>query len=302
MEKILLFGASGFLGSHLKKSLTHNIVPINIRKENWQKSLSDNTSVYINCIGKAHDHSGIATEKDFYQANFEAVKLLFNEFINSKAFLFIHISSIAVVEENERAEIINEQSECFPVSYYGKSKKAAEDYLLAQDIPDGKKLIILRPVMIHGDGDKGNLKLLYKIISKRIPYPLGSFNNLRSFISIDNVSYLLNEIINKWENIDSGVYNISDDIPVSTKKIIEVIAQTQKRKAIILCLPIVFINFFARTGDLLKLPFNTKRLKKMTSNLIVSNEKIKQSLGIKELPLSASEGLVKTIKNFNNVS
>ncbi|SHG69449.1 Nucleoside-diphosphate-sugar epimerase [Chryseobacterium oranimense] len=301
MENILLFGASGFLGSHLKKSLPQNIVPVNIRKENWQEEMPYDVSVFINCIGKAHDHSGIATEKDFYQANFEVVKSLFKEFINSKAFLFIHISSIAVVEENERAGIINEQSECFPVSHYGKSKKAAEDYLLAQQIPEGKKLIILRPVMIHGDGDKGNLKLLYKIISKGIPYPLGSFNNLRSFISVDNVAYLLNEIIIRWENINSGIYNICDDYPISTKQIIEIIAQSQGRKAIILYLPIVLINFFAKTGDLLKLPFNTKRLKKMTSNLIISNEKIKHSLGIKELPLSASDGLEKTIKSFNNV-
>lgn len=302
MKNILLFGASGFLGSHLKKSLRGNVIPVNIRTENWNENLLGISDVYINCIGKAHDHSGKATEDDFFKANFEVVKLLFNEFINSEASLFIHISSIAVVEENERKEIINEESACSPISYYGKSKKAAEDYLLTQNIPENKKLIILRPVMIHGDGDKGNLKLLYKVISNGIPYPLGSFNNLRSFISVDNVSYLINEIINKWKDIDSGVYNIADDVPVSTQQVIEIIAQSQKRKAIILSPPVSFIKFFAKAGDLLRLPFNTKRLKKMTSNLIVSNDKIKQFLKIKGLPISALDGLQKTIKSFNNVS
>ena len=63
---------------------------------------------------------------------------------------FIHISSIAAVEENERNEVLTENSVGNPQSHYGKSKKAAEEYLLKQILPSGKKLFILRPSMIHG--------------------------------------------------------------------------------------------------------------------------------------------------------
>ena len=52
---------------------------------------------------------------------------------------------------------------------------------------DGKKVYILRPCMIHGPGNKGNLNLLYGVVSKGMPWPLGAFENRRSFTSIGNL-------------------------------------------------------------------------------------------------------------------
>lgn len=254
--------------------------------------------MFINCIGKAHDHKGTATEHDFYFANYELAKVLFEEFLKSNAQLFIHISSIAAVEENERTEVLTENSVGNPQSHYGKSKKAAEEYLLKQNIPLGKKLVILRPTMIHGEGDKGNLTLLYKIISKGIPYPLGAFKNSRTFVTVDNVAFLMNEIIKKYKEMESGIYHITDDEPLSTQKIIEIIGQAKGKKPIILSLPKFLINGLAKIGDMISLPINSKRLKKMTSNLIVSNQKIKTALNIDSLPITAEEGMKKTIESF----
>lgn len=222
MRKTLLFGSNGFLGSHLQSKLDGEVIGVNIRQNYWQENIPDDANVFINCIGKAHDHKGTATEHDFYFANYELVKVLFEEFLKSNAQLFIHISSIAAVEENERTEILTEDSVGNPQSHYGKSKKAAEDYLMKQNLPEGKKMLILRPTMIHGEGDKGNLTLLYKIISRGIPYPLGAFKNSRTFISVDNAVFLINEIIKKHIEIEGGIYHITDDEPLSTKKIIEV--------------------------------------------------------------------------------
>ena len=184
MGDIFLFGASGFLGSHLQSKLEGEVIGVNIRQQNWQENIPDDANVFINCIGKAHEHNGTATEHDFYFANYELVKVLFEEFLKSNAQIFIHISSIAAVEENERKEVLTENSVGNPQSHYGKSKKAAEEYLLKQSLPSGKKIFILRPTMIHGEGDKGNLTLLYKIISKGIPYPLGAFKNSRTFVQL----------------------------------------------------------------------------------------------------------------------
>ena len=298
MGDIFLFGASGFLGSHLKEKLDGEVIGVNIRQQNWQENIPDDANVFINCIGKAHDHKGTATEHDFYFANYELVKVLFEEFLKSNAQIFIHISSIAAVEENERKEVLTENSVGNPQSHYGKSKKAAEEYLLKQSLPSGKKIFILRPTMIHGEGDKGNLTLLYKIISKGIPYPLGAFQNSRTFISVDNVVFLMNEIIEKYKETESGVYHITDDEPLSTQKIIEIICEAKGKKSIILSPPKFLINGLAKFGDMISLPINSKRLKKMTSNLIVSNQKIKTALKIENLPLSAEEGLIKTIKSF----
>ena len=298
MKNIIIFGASGFLGTQLKKNLLGNIVPISLREKDWLSNLSNVADVFINCIGKAHDHKGTATEHDFYFANYELVKVLFEEFLKSNAQLFIHISSIAAVEENERKEVLTEDSVGNPHSHYGKSKKAAEEYLLKQSLPSGKKIFILRPTMIHGEGDKGNLTLLYKIISKGIPYPLGAFQNSRTFISVDNVVFLINEIIKKHTEMKGGVYHITDDEPLSTKKIIEIIGEAKGKKPIVLSPPKFLINSLAKMGDMISLPINSKRLKKMTSNLIVSNKKIKTALNIDSLPISAEEGMKKTIESF----
>ncbi len=296
--KIALFGSTGFVGQHLLDGLEAEIIPVNIRKIAWESQIPADVDAFINCIGKAHDHKGAATEHDFYFANYELVKVLFEEFLKSNAQIFIHISSIAAVEENERKEVLTEDSVGNPQSHYGKSKKAAEEYLLKQSLPSGKKNFILRPTMIHGEGDKGNLTLLYKIISKGIPYPLGAFKNSRTFVSVDNVAFLMNEIIKKYKEIEGGIYHITDDEPLSTKKIIEIIGEAKGKKPIVLSPPKFLINSLAKMGDMISLPINSKRLKKMTSNLIVSNQKIKTALNIDSLPISAEEGMKKTIESF----
>lgn len=300
MIKTLLFGSNGFLGSHLQSKLVGEIIGVNIRQQNWQENIPDDANVFINCIGKAHDHKGTATEHDFYFANYELVKVIFEEFLKSNAQLFIHISSIATVEENERTEVVTENSVGNPQSHYGKSKKAAEEYLLKQILSSGKKLLILRPTMIHGEGDKGNLTLLYKIISKGIPYPLGAFDNSRTFVSVDNLVFLINKIFENRDSINSGIYNVSDDEPVSTSNLIRIMAQVNQKNPLIVSVPKVVVTFLAKIGDTFKLPFNSKRLSKMTTTLLVSNQKIKTALKLKELPLSAEEGLRKTIKSFKS--
>lgn len=201
-----------------------------------------------------------------------------------------------------REELISEESVCRPVSYYGKSKRKAEEFLLGQQLPEGKKVLILRPSMIHGEGDKGNLTLLYKIISRGIPYPLGAFDNSRTFASVDNVVFLINEIIAQKDNMASGVYNICDDQPLSTRKIIEIIGKVRQSNPPVWKIPKSLINLMSKIGDVASLPLNSKRLGKMTSNLLVSNVKIKKALGINDLPLSAEQGMIKTIKSFTKSS
>ena len=92
-----------------------------------------------------------------------------------------------------------------------------------------KSVFILRPCMIHGPGNKGNLNLLYKVVSKSIPWPLGAFDNRRSFTSIDNLCFVIDRLIS--EKSRPGVYHIADDEPLSTNELIEVICETMGRKA-----------------------------------------------------------------------
>ena len=54
----------------------------------------------------------------------------------------------------------------------------------------------------------------------------------------------------------------------------------------------------AGIGTLFHLPLNTERLRKLTENYVVSNAKIKRALGIDKMPVTAKEGLIKTIRSF----
>jgi len=293
---IKILGASGFIGENLLKVL-QGIQGVSLRTEGWQEQVSS-ASVIVNLVGKAHDHKGTATEQDYYYANVGLAKEVFQVFIESSASLLIHVSSLAALEEFESSNPLTESDECHPVSWYGNSKRDAERWLLAQAFPQNKKLVIIRPPMVHGPGDKGNLGLLYKLISKGIPYPLSSFDNKRSFISIGNFSFFIQQIIENQEMLDSGIYHIADDEPVSTNEIIEMIRSVTGKNVPKIALPKFLVKGIAKVGDVLPIPLNTKKLKKMTGDLLVSNGKIKQVLGINKLPLTAKEGLEQTIKSF----
>ena len=152
--------------------------------------------------------------------------------------------------------------------------------------------------MIHGPGNKGNLNLLYSLVFKGLPWPLGSFINCRSYLSIENLCFIIKELIDR-EDIPSGVYNVADDVPLSTNEVIKMIAESKEKNVWILNLSHNLIKVLARVGDLIKLPLNSERLQKLTESYVVSNAKIKEALG-KPLPVSSKEGLIRTFKSFSH--
>ena len=309
VNKIAITGITGFVGLNLSKSLKSNKsikvfgitrTPDELNKYNlnYEKILTANHNfeTYIHLAGKAHDTDYKTKREDFIEVNTKLTERVFDYFLNDpKAQNFIFISSIAAAAKNSEIPI-DENCEAEPYGYYGESKYLAENYIL-DNLPEseGKKVFILRPPMIHGPGNKGNLNLLFKIIEKGIPWPLGSFNNKRSFLSIDNFCYVIKEILNN--NISQGVYNLADDEPLSTNQVVEMISEQLGRKPKILNFPKPIIQFGAKLGNKLPLPLNEERLQKLTENFLVSNKKIVSEIG-KSLPISAKEGMRKTIQSL----
>ena len=160
-----------------------------------------------------------------------------------------------------------------------------------------KKVYILRPCMIHGPGNKGNLNLLYKLSQKGLPWPLGAFENKRSFCSIDNITYIIQQLIER--DIEPGVYNVADDENLSTNELIRLMALSQDKKARIWNIPAGPVKAIARLGDFLHLPLNSERLKKLTESYVVSNDKIKKALGIEKMPVTEEEGFRRTFESFS---
>ena len=155
---------------------------------------------------------------------------------------------------------------------------------------------ILRPCMIHGPGNKGNLNLLYNVVKKGIPWPLGDFENRRSFTSIDNLCCVIEGLLN--QDVPTGIYHMGDDEALSTNELIAIMCEAMEKQPRIWKMNKRFMEACAGLGTLLHLPLNTERLRKLTENYVVSNAKIKAALGIDKLPVTAKEGLMKTIRSF----
>lgn len=291
---IFITGGTGFVGTNLQGFLGNKFAFVNYKKDS---AISIQESVVIHLAGKAHDLKNSSTPDEYYKVNTELTINLFDAFLASKAKVFITLSSVKAVADEVEGEL-SEEVMPNPITHYGKSKLLAEQYILSKLIPAGKRVYILRPCMVHGPGNKGNLNLLYNLVSKGLPWPLGSFVNFRSYLSIENLCFILKELIDR-DDIPSGVYNVADDLPLSTNEVIKLIAESKGKKASILNINKTFIKVLARLGDYLKLPLNSERLQKLSESFVVSNAKIKYVLG-KQLPVSSKNGLMKTFQSFSS--
>lgn len=297
MNKLItITGSSGFIGKNLKNKLS-NKFEINELSIRYKKNQLFNfkSKVVIHLAGIAHDLSGKFKFEDYLNSNFELTKQVFDSFLKSKAEVFIYFSSVKA-SSDEIKGILTEKNIPKPTSFYGKSKLAAEKYILSCSLPKKKRVYILRPCMIHGPLNKGNLSLLYNFVSCKIPWPLGAFKNLRSFCSIDNLLFIVEQLIEN-KMIISGVYNISDNKPISTNKIISLIAKSQNRNHIILNFPKILVRLLTKLGDKINISLNSKNLKKLTESYIVSNKKIVDAIG-KKLPVESYDGMLNTFKSF----
>jgi nucleoside-diphosphate-sugar epimerase len=309
MNRILITGSSGFVGTNLYAAFhkDFNLTGLDITQKGafptgkvfgWDEihRLPAQDAI-IHLAGIAHDTSNALHPEVYHQVNVGLTRTVFEYFLASEAKLFIYFSSVKAVADAPGETPVTEETPANPATHYGQSKKAAEAYLLAKGCPEGKTLVILRPCMIHGPGNKGNLNLLYRMVAKGIPWPLGAFENQRSYLSVDNLVFFLRQILSR--EIDSGVYHLADDETLSTRDLIILMAASLDRKPHVWNLSPTLIKHLAKAGDYLPLPLNSERLKKLTESYIVSNQKIKTALGISALPVRAKDGIAKTLNHFS---
>lgn len=322
---ILITGIHGFVGSNLVVALKerHSLYGLDIvapSKEGVIKTFFwkdiepasfpmqnlPKFDAIIHLAGKAHDTKNQAAAQVYFDINTGLTQRVFDYFLESSAKKFIFFSSVKAAADSVVGEVLTEEVIPTPVGPYGESKIAAENYILGKlkmkaekwKLRDDKQVYILRPCMIHGPGNKGNLNLLYNVVKKGIPWPLGDFENRRSFTSIDNLCYVVEGLLTK--EVASGIYHMGDDEALSTNELIALMCKVLGRKPHIWKMNKRMMESCAKLGTLLHLPLNTERLRKLTENYVVSNAKIKTALGIDEMPVRAEEGIVKTIKSFSN--
>lgn len=308
---ILITGIHGFVGSNLVQALKgqHTLYGLDLKKphkdgvaktflwEDLEKGSLPSMDAIIHLAGKAHDVKNQSGAEIYFQVNTELTKKIYEYFRKSSAQKFIFFSSVKAAADFVDGDVLTENIVPHPVGPYGESKIKAEEYIQAHPI-ESKQVYILRPCMIHGPGNKGNLNLLYGVVSKGIPWPLGAFENRRTFTSIDNLIYVLQGLLT--QNVKSGVYHMGDDESLSTNELVETICEALGKKPRIWKIPQGLMNTVASVGSVIHLPLNKERLTKLTENYVVSNQKIKNALRIQSMPVSAKEGLIKTIKSFQH--
>src|SRR5690606_7460021 len=249
---ITITGASGFVGQNLVSYLRdrrHEVRGLSLRNTNWLSHIGGDTDAMIHLAGKAHDTANTSAEEEYFTVNRDLTIALFDKFLQTDIRDFFYFSSVKAVADTVEG-VLTEDVHASPITPYGKSKLEAEQYLQAKELPAGKRLFIIRPCMIHGPGNKGNLNLLYKIVEKGFPWPLASYENKRSFLSIDNLNFLIKEMINRSE-VFSGVYNFADDESLSTNELVRVIGDSLSKSIYLWKFPQSLVHTMARVGDTL---------------------------------------------------
>lgn len=309
--KILITGVHGFVGSSLVEAMCNEneIYGLDIvapKKEGVEMTYSwddlakgdvPEVDAIIHLAGMAEDSKDESLRDKYFAVNMGLTQKIYDYFLTSFAKKFVFFSSVKAAFEYFPSGVVTEDLKPSPVGPYGESKIAAEEYILSHTVK-GKDVYILRPCMIHGPGNNGNLALLYSVVSKGIPWPLGAFEARRTFTSIDNLVFVINGLLSK--NINSGIYNVGDDESLSTNELIRFICVASGKGVKILCLPKGLMISCAKLGSLIHFPFNEESLTKLTENYMVSNAKIKKALGVEKMRVTAKVGLEKTIQSFKN--
>jgi nucleoside-diphosphate-sugar epimerase len=266
----------------------------------------------IHLAGKAHDTKNTSDPKSYFDINVGLTKRIVEKCGNGTlrqgeavpGLKFIFFSSVKACADTVEG-VLTEECTPNPQTPYGQSKLEAErvvqlavgssSWQLAEirgqksEVRDQPirafehssirafSYYILRPAMIQGPGNKGNMNLLIKVVKAGIPWPLGAFENKRSFASIENVARVVEALLTK--DVAPGIYQVADDEPLSTNQLIEQIAASLGKKPRIWRLPRGLMRGIARVGDFLHLPLNSERLKKLTESYVVSNAKLRKALG-----------------------
>lgn len=281
--KILLTGASGFLGSVMLSEWKekHEITTIGRNTSNdivadlsqFNSSLPAADFV-VHAAGKAHsvpkDHIEAA---DFFKVNVNGTANLLKALADSGAIpkTFVFISSVAVYGLRE-GNLITEETELKATDAYGKSKIDAEKLIQKWCEYHRVNYFLLRLPLVSGKNAPGNLEAMMRAIKKGYYFSIGKGKAKRSMVSALDVAQLIPRL-----NEKSGAYNLTYDYHPELREIENYIAKSYGRK--ISGIPWVVAKAAALAGDLTGvIPLNSNKLNKLTHSLTFSSEKARTNL------------------------
>lgn len=291
MNKVLITGASGFLGKVIIKQLGQNCEFSTLSRSsgNYIVRLEEKVPLFeekfdlvIHAAGKAHSFSkSLEDHDDFFSVNVQGTRNLLEGLENYKLpKSFVFISTVAVYGENT-GYLINEHSELKALDPYGNSKIQAEQIVLQWCKLNTVTCTILRLPLVLGFNPPGNLGAMIKAISKGYYFNIAGGNAKKSMVLASDVAkYIL-----KASEI-GGIFNLTDGYHPSFFELSANISH-QLKKNRPKNLPFWLAKGLALTGDLFgpKAPLNSDKLRKISSDLTFDDSKAREVFGWDPTPV-----------------
>lgn len=304
--KILLTGATGFLGNRLKIALSLRsdldvtavvrrpvensgsntvMVPTIDASVDWSSVLT-NQQIIIHTAARSHIMKEQAADPiaEYRRINVEGTLKLAHQAVDAGVKRFIFISSIKVNgEQTSLGQSFTANDVPAPIDAYGMSKWEAEQGLQQLASETELEVVVIRPPLIYGPNVKGNFASIIKLVSRGLPLPLGAIHNQRSFVAVDNLIDLIVRCIDH-PNAANQVFLASDGQDLSTTELLCGVARSMGNPVSLIPIP---ASLLMLGGTLLGKRSVAQRL---LGSLQVDASKAQKVLGWKP-PISVEEGL-----------
>ena len=241
--KILVSGATGFIGSHLLPFLKnrHEVSTLNAREvsstnREWQRQIDD-CEVLVHLAGRAHVSTNASDEQIYKTVNTELTETLAKQMARASKHMIFVSTSVVYGEQSQRGKAFEIGDRLHAVSPYASSKIAAEEALQKTSLQDQLGYTIIRPPLVYGPGVKANFLSMLKWVKSGLPLPLGSARNLRSLVSVRNLADLIENCATNTA-AKNQIFNVSDDHDVSTTELLKTIAAAMDKPARLIKVPL----------------------------------------------------------------
>jgi UDP-glucose 4-epimerase len=254
--RILVTGASGFIGQHVVRALAEN--GYRVRAAARQPIVFDHPHVegvalgdmsrsfaaeyivrgvdaVVHAAGLAHagDHLPDAA---YTTINVQATRKLAQAARAARVKRFVLMSSIRAQAGASHQGVVTEATPAAPTDAYGRSKVAAEAE--AADVLGGSatRWTVLRPVLVYGPGVKGNMAALMRLAALPVPLPFGAMKSRRSLLGIGNLVSAVRHVLQS-EMAEGEAFIVADDAPVTIAEIIRAVRHGLGSRAWLLPVP-----------------------------------------------------------------
>jgi nucleoside-diphosphate-sugar epimerase len=298
-QQILVSGAHGFIGvkltdllsqqGFLVRTLTRNAAndktdnySIDLGMDECPATLCANIDTIFHLAGKAHALAEThQDEAEYFQINTEGTRKLLEAAQQAGVQKFIYFSSVKAVGDCDQ-QSMDESVQTPADTPYGQSKYAAEQLVLHGGyVPHP---VVIRPSMVYGNTEKGNLPRMIHAIRKGVFPPLPETHNRRSMVYVDDVVQAAILAAEKPEAAGQ-IYIVTDGQAYSTRQIYDWIRAALGKSPINAAIPMGLLNVLAKSGDYIgrivgrRFPFDSDALDKLTGSAWYSSAKIQQELG-----------------------